>query len=247
VDPYARAARFAARQHGALSSTQAKTCGLTRNQIRQLVRSGRWRVGRHAIYVVDGAPCTWRQCAWISLLACGADAVLSYRAAAYLHGLIDEEPPKVDVTMAHRSRNGRPNGVAIHRAVHLGAGDRRRVNGFPVTSPARTLVDLAGALEDRPLGRVVDRALLRGLVTIPAVRTYIKDRQLQRKRGVGRLVKVLDDREFGVPESELERRTLELIAGYGLPAPSRQQRVGPHRVDFMYPDRRVVEIGRAHV
>jgi very-short-patch-repair endonuclease len=54
------------------------------------------------------------------------------------------------------------------------------------------------------------------------------------------LVKLLDDREFGVPESELERRMLELIAEHRLPAPERQRRVGRHRVDFAYPAQHVI-------
>ena len=68
-----------------------------------------------------------------------------------------------------------------------------------------------------------------------------------RRPGVGRLVRLLDDREFGVPESELERRTLELIAAHVLPPPERQTRVGPHRVDVTYESRHLlVEVdGRA--
>ncbi len=247
MDAMTQALAIAARQHGAIGSSQARSCGLSRHQIRHLVRSGRFVADRRAICVVAGTPDTWERRAWIALLACGDEAVLSHRAAGYVHGLLESKPRRIDITMWHRTRNGHVEGLPIHRAVRLEAADRRTVKGFPVTSPARTLVDLASELPDRALARTVDKALLLGITTIRVVRRYVRDRRLQRRPGVGRLLRLLDDREFGVPESELERRTLELIAEYRLPAPGRQQRVGRHRVDFAYMDQRVlVEVdGRA--
>lgn len=244
MDPIARATRFMARQQGAISTAQTRACGLTRDQVRQLVRSGRWAAARRGVLLATGATNSWEQRAWIKLLSSGPGALLSRGAAGFVLGLIEKRPEVVDVITPHRTGNGR---VATQRAVHLDARDRRTAAGMPVTCPARTLVDLASVLGDRDLARAVDKALLKGLVTIQVVRRYIKERQLQRKRGVGRLIKLLDDREFGVPESELERRTIELIAEYRLPKPARQQRVGPHRVDFAYEiEHVVVEVdGRA--
>ena len=247
MDPAARALQLAAQQYGALSSSQARAWGLTRNQVRQLVRSGRLIAVRRSVYIVAGSPSTWEQRASIALLAGGDEAALSFRAAGFLHGLMDEKPGRIDVTVPHKTHNGDVDDVIVHRAVHLGAHDTRTVRALRVTCPARTLVDLASVYPERALGRAVDRALLSGLVTIRVARRYIRDRGLMCRPGVGVLVKLLDDREFGVPESELERRTIELIAEYRRPVPERQQRVGPHRVDFAYDGRRVlVEVdGRA--
>jgi crotonobetainyl-CoA:carnitine CoA-transferase CaiB-like acyl-CoA transferase len=246
MDPLGQAARLASKQFGAISNRQARTCGLTRNQIRQLVRSERWAAVRRGVYIVAGTPASWEQRASIALLSCD-DAALSSCSAGYVLELIDEQPHRIEVLALHGTHDGSGNGVVIRRAIHLEARDRRTVHGLRVTSPARTLVDIAAVLEERSLGRAVDRALLRGLTTVGVVRKYIADRRLQCRPGVGTLVRLLDDREFGVPESELERRTLELIEAYRLQAPARQQRVGAHRVDFLYPDHRlVVEVdGRA--
>jgi very-short-patch-repair endonuclease len=247
MDPTARVLRLAARQYGALNSAQAQACGLTRNQVRQLVRSGRLITARRSVYIVAGCPSTWEQRGSIALLACGDGSALSFRAAGFVHGLIDERPGRIDITVPHKTHNGDVDDVIVHRAVYLSAHDVRTVRGLRVTCPARTLVDLASVYEERALARAVDRALLSGLVTIRVVRRYIRDRGLKCRPGVGTLIKLLDDREFGVPESELERRTLELIAEYRLPAPERQRRVGPHRIDFAYGDQRLlVEVdGRA--
>ena len=247
MNPLGRAVRLAARQYGAISSTQALACGLTRDQVRQLVRSGRWAAVRRGVYIVVGSTSSWEQRASIALLACCNHAALSFRAAAFLYGLTDEKPHCIDVTIPYRTRTRAVTGLAVHRALQLDAHDTRMVRGLRVTCPARTLVDIASVYPERAIARAVDRALLSGLATIRVVRRYIDDRDLQCRPGVGTLVRLLDDREFGVPESELERRTLELIGAYRLPAPERQHRVGPHRVDFVYPDPRVlVEVdGRA--
>lgn len=247
MEPLARILRVAARQYGAIGSAQAQSCGLTRHQVRHLIRAGRLAVARRSVYVVAGAPSTWEQHAVVALLACGEGAVLSYRAAGYVHGLVEGKPEIIDVTIPCGCRQRSLKGVVVHQASLLDARDTRTTRGLRVTSPVRTLVDLAAVPSERGLARALDNALLRGLVTTAVVRRYIKDRNLQRRPGVGKLIKLLDDREFGVPESELERRTLELIKEYRLPAPERQVRVGPHRVDFMYPHHRlVIEVdGRA--
>ena len=247
MDPLARALRMASQQHGAISIRQAERCGLTRDQWRQLIRSGRCRSVRRGVCVVDGTPDTWEQRASIALLACGETAALGSRCAGFVLGLVEERPNRIDVLVRRPRRTSVLPGTAVRQAARLDLKDVRTVKGLRVTCPARTLVDLAAELPDRALGRAVDKALIGGLTTITVVRRYIRERSLQSRPRIRRLVRLLNDREFGVPESELERRFLELIEAYGLPAPERQVRVGPHRVDFMYDSARlVVELdGRA--
>jgi very-short-patch-repair endonuclease len=162
-------------------------------------------------------------------------------------GLVEGRPEHLEVVVRRGTRSGDLRAASVRRVAHLDIRDVRTVKGLRVTCPARTLVDLAGALTDRALARAVDTALLSGLTTIRVIRRYVHDRRLQRRPGIRRLVKLLDDREFGVPESELERRMLELIGQYRLPSPERQRAAGPHRVDFAYLEAAVlVEVdGRA--
>lgn len=240
MDAIDKAIRLAARQHGAVSKRQAERCGLTRDQVRHLIRSGRLTSVRRGVCTITGTPATWELRASIALLACSDEAALASSSAGYVLGLVDRPPARIDVVVPHRTGVTEAPGVSVRRVVHMDIRDVRTVKGLRVTCPARTLVDLAATQSDRALSRAVDRALLSGLTTIKVIRRYIRDRNLRRRPGVGRLVKLLEDREFGVPESELERRFLELVEEYGLPAPERQVRVGPHRVDFMYDEARIV-------
>ena len=110
---------------------------------------------------------------------------------------------------------------------------------MPVTCIARTIVDLAGALSRARLEDVLDRALLRGLVSIPSLRAYIASRRLGNLRGVATLQRLLDDRERGVPETELERAFERVLRRFGLPMPDRQVPVATRRVDFIYDNERL--------
>lgn len=240
MHPRQRAANLATKQHGVITTQQALMCGMTAGEIRQELRSGRWVASAKGTYIVNGSARTWEQRVAAAVLTAGERAAASHLTAASLHGLIERRPSTVDVTVAYGGHRGAAQGFVIHRARTLEASDIRCMQGLRVTGPGRTLVDIAGVLDARRLGAALDRALLRGLVSIPGLRRYIDQRGLRRRRGVGRLVKLLDDREFGVPESELEREFIAVIAGSGLQQPVRQQPVGPYRVDFAYPDRRLL-------
>jgi very-short-patch-repair endonuclease len=86
----------------------------------------------------------------------------------------------------------------------------------------------------------LDRGLNTGRCTVCSVRTYVESRRLGRQRGVGVLVRLLDDREFGVPESELERVFERLVKRERLPMPVRQQEHRRYRVDYAYATQNIV-------
>jgi very-short-patch-repair endonuclease/predicted transcriptional regulator of viral defense system len=248
VRPKDRVSKLIAKQHGAVTMKQATDRGLTPDQVRQNVRSGRWIVSSRGTYIVAGAPSPWEQRAMTSQLAAGEAAAVSHLAAAWLHRMVDRPPAHIDITVPHSAQRGsHSKSVVVHGARTFGRGDIRSVYGIQVTCPSRTLVDIASVLPDKALAAALDTALMRGLVSIRSLRRYFRERRLTRRRGVGRLRELLDDREFGVPESQLEREFLELVREYRLPSPARQRRIGPHRVDFAYPSvRLLIEVdGRA--
>ena len=79
-----------------------------------------------------------------AVLACGPDAVLSHRSAAYLWGLVEEWEGPIDVTAPNRCGRG-PDGVAAHRDGSLHPIDKTMVHGVPCTSLARTSARLSRA------------------------------------------------------------------------------------------------------
>jgi very-short-patch-repair endonuclease len=240
-DPTASVFDLAARQYGAVARRQALALGLSRDRFRSLVRSGRLLRVDAATYVVPGSPATWERRVLVALLATDPEAAASHLAAAHLHGLIARAPAVIDVTVRHGTQDGRPQGAArVHRARSFDRADVKRVANIPVTCVERTLVDVAGLLTVRALGAALDKALLSREVTIADVRSYMSSRHLMTRRGAGSLRRLLADREGGVPESELEREFLDLVARWALPVPVRQKVVGPFRVDFAYPEARVL-------
>lgn len=89
--------------------------------------------------------------------ACGPGAVLSHRSAGELWEFLDAEDRRPEVTVLGPGTRLAP-GIVVHRTSQLAARDRTRYEGIPVTTPARTLIDLAAALTEAELRHAVRRA-----------------------------------------------------------------------------------------
>ena len=107
-----------------------------------------------------------------------------------------------------------------------------------MTTPARTLIDLATQLEDGPLEAAVNEADGLGLIDPERLRQIVDGRS--GLRGVPALRRVIDRRTFSLTDSELERRFLRLVRRAGLPTPLTQQHLNGFRVDFYWPELRLV-------
>jgi hypothetical protein len=174
---------------------------------------------------------------WLgAVLACGPSSVLSHRSAAALWDLLVTGGSLVDVS-ARRSRTRRP-GIAIHRG-QLHTEDRACHEGIPVTSVARTLVDIAKLVSRRQLERAVEKAEILGLFDLAAVDALIA--RNPRRPGLPTLRAVLGDYlEPAFTRSELERRFLDLCRAGGLPPPSANVFIAGFEVDAAWPDSRLV-------
>jgi very-short-patch-repair endonuclease len=105
-------------------------------------------------------------------------------------------------------------------------------HGIPVTSPIRTLVDLATRLSAPQLEAAVNEADKLGLVDPERLRRALEG--MTRQRGVTPLRRLLDSRVFRLTDSELERRFLRLVRRARLPMPETQASVNGFRVDFFW-------------
>ena len=168
-------------------------------------------------------------------LACGDGALLSHSTAAVLWGL---RPPDdvIHVTVTGRNVRG-PEGVRVHRIQALHPGDATRRDALPVTSPARTLLDLAAHLSGRDLNRAADEARVHRLVTDRSLNEQFD--RYPRHRGRAALRKAIRP-EPALTRSEAERRLLELIRAARLPEPRTNVRVGRHEVDFLWSEHALV-------
>jgi very-short-patch-repair endonuclease len=125
----------------------------------------------------------------------------------------------------------------VHRRSKLRPEDAATLQGIPLTSPVCTLVDIATCVGGSQLEEAVNEADKLDLADPEALRAAIDG---LRRPGVARLRKLLERSTFVLTDSELERRYLRVSARAGLPTPRTQAVVNGHRVDFFYPELRLV-------
>ncbi len=222
--------KLAARQHGVVSLQQLGDLGYSRSDVSRHTRAGRLQRLLPLIYRVAGTPSSLEQRAIAAALWAGPDAVVSHQTAAALWQMCGPGN-SIDVSSSRRITSP-PAGVQAHLG-DVPNRDRGRLRGVPVTSPARTLLDLAAQRTEGRLLPVVERAILGDLVAPAQVLDVL--RRNPGRRGCRRLAGCLDL----AGSSALERRVQELLAGAGLPPHVREHPVGDFRLDFAWPDVRV--------
>jgi very-short-patch-repair endonuclease len=225
--------KVAARQHGVVSRSQLLELGYSAQSIKHRVAKGRLHPVWRGVYAL-GRPQLSRHGTWMAaVLSCGPDAALSHESAGALLGMLGAEGDVIEVSVPRSAaRRGRP-GIAVHRRT-LAPWQLTVRRGIPVTSPARTLVDLAPRLTRGRLERAIGEADKRDLIDPEALRRVLAD--FGRQPGVAVLRDTLDRRTFTLTDSELERRFVPIARQAGLPPPQTQQWVNGFRVDFYWPD-----------
>jgi very-short-patch-repair endonuclease len=197
-------------------------------------------------YVLAGANLNERGRLRAAALACGRGAVVSHRSAGALLGLLDAGPRVVDV-IAPPSRGRKIDGIRFHRVRPPRRDEVGTLEGIPCTSPARTLVDLSGAIGDRTLRSCFERAAQRRLLDIPAIEASMDPG----RRGVRSLRALIDEWRRAAPvakkgrlKSPLEAKVLPLLVRRKLSTPVLNAPVeipnGRIEVDFLWPDHQFV-------
>ena len=148
-------AALAARQHGVVARPQLTALGFNRRSIDIRLRSGRLHRVHRAVYAVAHQTLTQHGLWLAAVLAYGEGTVLSHRSAAALWGFLRTSGPGIDVT-SPRGRRGRP-GINLHKG-RVAPAECTKRSGIPITSVARTLLDLAGAIDAKRLERACEEA-----------------------------------------------------------------------------------------
>jgi very-short-patch-repair endonuclease len=228
----------ARRQHGLVTTPQLFATGLTGDAIKHRVKQGWLRRRHRGVYLVGPLETPLTR-AMAAVLAYGDGALLSHYSAAVVWGLRPAPGHVMHVTVAGRTVRSR-DGIRAHSVRHLHPHDATRHRGIPVTSPARTLLDLTTAVSARDLSRAADEARVHRLVTDVSLNEQFK--RYPHHRGTAALRKVIQT-EPALTRSEAERRLLELIRAARLPEPETNVRVGRWELDFLWrAERLVVEV-----
>ena len=213
--------------------------GLGSDAIWHRLRGGRLHALHPGVYAV-GHPLLLPHARYMAaVLACGEGTFLSHSAAAALLGLRPAPSGQVEVTVRRAGGRSR-RGIAVHATRSLAPREVGTCEGIPCTSPARTLVDLAGVLDRRRLQRALERSLELRIFDRRLVDAALEGSS--GRRGIGvlrRLLAELPDDPAPV-RSTLERRFLALVRASGLPLPAVNARIGGYEVDFHWPQARLI-------
>jgi very-short-patch-repair endonuclease len=248
AQPQDRLWKLAAAQHGVVSRKQMRALGMSDDVIDHAIGLGRLHRVFRGAYAVGHPHRSAQSRLMAAVLACGKGAVISHRSAAALLRLIDKGPVVIDV-IAPPSRGRKIDGIRLHLVRPPRLDETGTMHGIPCTSPARTLVDLAGVVGERTLRSAFERAAARRrMLDIPAIERSIDPR----RRGMKVLAKLIDEWRGAAPllktrgklKSPLEAKVLPLIAQRDLPPPLFNAPVqiadGRIEVDFLWPDHRLV-------
>ena len=219
-------AELAARQHGVVTLAQLLALGFGAGAIKYRLKVGRLYLLHRGVYAVGHRPPSPLATAIAAVLACGRDAALSHWSAGALWRILQRWPSRTHVTAPGERRHP---GIQVHRSRHI---DATTHYGIRVTTPARTLVDLADVLTPNQLTRAVNEAQFQRLIT-PAELTTLFTRYPGRR--TARLTP-----ERGATRSHLEDDFTRFLKRHNLPLPERNQQIAGHEVDAVYREQKLV-------
>jgi very-short-patch-repair endonuclease len=233
-----RVLEFARKQHGAVARRQLISLGFSAKAIEYALAVGRlhpteWR----GVYAVGRPELTtfgrWRA----AQLSRGPYAVVSHDTAGALWEIWKPRDRVIHLSLpaVGKPRSGR--GIVVHRRA-LRRGDTTRQRGIPVTTPLRTVIDLAARCDRPRAERLINDADAQNLLRADTLHEALDT--VEGQPGVPLLREILDPATFVLTDSHLEQLFLALVRRAGLPRPQSQRRLGKTRVDFFWPELNLV-------
>jgi very-short-patch-repair endonuclease len=229
-------AEIAGRQHGVISREQLLALGLGKDAIQRRLRSGRLIRVHRSVYAV-GHLNRSRATVWMAaVLAGGQGTVLSNRPAGAAWAICSSAG-RVEVTAPRQKRPNRR--IVFHQAV-LPADERTVHDGIPITTVPRTLLDLAGTLDERQLERAINEAEIKRLWDELSLHDLLH--RYRRRRGNANLRAALHKRREGATptKSDLEELFIRFSDRAGLPRPETNVYIEDLEVDCVWRNQRVI-------
>jgi Transcriptional regulator, AbiEi antitoxin len=223
-------AALAVRQHGVVARRQLVALGLGRRAIGHRLEQGRLHRVHRGVYAV-GHPLLTRHGRWLAAVLAVEGAVLSHRAAGSLWGIRPSDLIEVTAGRAVRPRAG----IRIREAT-LRADEVCTHEGILVTTPARTLLDLAAILNARDLERAANEAEVRRLASPTSLDALVA--RYPGRPGTPAVKELLATQRIGanITKEELEHRFLAFLDERGIPRPQTNADLALHDGTWIKPD-----------
>jgi hypothetical protein len=236
-DPDRRIGALATKQHGVVARRQLAELGLSPQHIAYRIDIGRLVRIFRGVYAV-GHPRLTREGRWMgAVLSCGPRSVLSHADAAAHWELLPARGVLIDVMTPLRSGRGPDRRrIRLHRVGTLASDEVTVHDVIPITTPARTLLDLASILRPRALEDAIAQADRLARFDLVAVRRVLDAHP--RQHGAPTLRALLDrlaGTDVAETRSALEVALLQLCDDTGLPAPLANVQIAGFTVDFQWP------------
>jgi very-short-patch-repair endonuclease len=220
------------KQHGVVARRQLLLLGFTPKAVKYGLASGRLhRTDWRGVYAVGRPDLTKLARLMAAVLWAGPGAALSHESAGDLWRMIKYRGSTIHLSMPAVRRRVKRRGVVVHRRGAREAGQVTWHWGIPVTTPLRTVIDLAAGATRDAAERLINEADARNVLRADTLREALDG---ETGPGAPLLRDILDRDAFVLTDTELERLFVPLAARAGLRRPETQAHVNGHRVDFYF-------------
>lgn len=232
----------AQQQAGLVTPGDAREFGIPESTYSRRCRDEEWPCHGGGVRRLPGAPVTELTTHHAALLSLGPSSAISHGTAAGLHGLVTLEPDGLVHAVIPHDMDPQPaRGVIRHRSRQLDSIDVTMVRGLRITTPERTLLDIAASMTTWKLEAIVLQMRQRGQLDSEAVREQLDRRPTL--KGAGRVRAAMETLQVDGSDSILERRVRTLLVEAGLSPTTTPHPVRcGHRnlmVDLAFPVQRV--------
>ena len=215
-----RAAQLAEQHHGVIAVHHLDSLGIDERERKRMLESGELLRERYGAYRVVGAPTSWKGDVLAACWAGGTRALASHRSAAALRDL-SGGVNRIQEVLCPRWRRARHNTLIVHESKRIDPVDMTIVDGIPVTTVERTILDLGAVCSPLIVERAIEDALRRELTTFEALSATVARLGRQGRNGAGVLRAILDEyaEDLRLTDSVREKMMLQIFRRHGLPKP----------------------------